>query len=387
MDTRRVFRGLSRKMREDFNVSAEIRHQGSRGTYREDALKRFLSDGRLPSRYGIGAGEIVGRIRDVSRQSDLVLYDQLNGVALIYGENIQVFPIECVAGTVEVKSTLNKVQLIESLENIKSVKKLAPRESVTKTVSGFSMSYPRPSPFGAVFGYRLVGNSLSSLVDNLKEWEMGTPKEYWPNVIAILGEGIIHHYKDGLRIAYTNSDLRNATVPSYIQYEEDTLFKFYSALIDLCASSDPGPVVLSRYFDQAEQLGEYVVSNHDRFVRNDCNAVFKLSLDFVSRVVHYSREHGPLTQGELLTRRLGQIPNGTPMEELQEMVYLYNPDSLRGIHEVETPFYDRDGIPVASYEVMEPGVFIVVNGEAYFIPGRYIEGNTEKIPGRTISDL
>ena len=242
MNTKGVFRRLSNRMLEDFNISAEINHQGSRGTYRESTLKRFLADGRLPSRYGIGTSEIVGHVHNVSRQSDLIIYDQLNGISLIYDQNTQVFPIECVAGIVEVKSTLNKTKFLESLENIKSVKKLAPRETTTKRMSGISVSYPRPIPFGAIFGYRLAGNSLDSLLDNLREWERDTPKEYWPNVVAVLDEGLIQHYGSGLRIAYINSDLREAAFPSAIHYRADSLFKFYSILIDLCSSTDLGPV-------------------------------------------------------------------------------------------------------------------------------------------------
>ena len=388
MDTKGVFRRLSRKMLEDFSISAEINHQGSKGTYRENTLKRFLSEGRLPSRYGIGAGEIVGPAHNVSHQSDLIIYDRLNGISLIYDEHTQVYPIECVAGTIEVKSTLNKAELLRSLENVKSVKKLSPRETTSRPVFGFHVAYPRPRPFGAVFGYQLGGNSLSSLVENLKEWEKSTPKEYWPNVIAILDEGLIHHYMTGLEIAYLNDDMGKAEYPSSIHYREDALFMFYSMVIDLCASTDLGPVVLSRYFDQAEQLGEYVVSNHDRIVRNDCDQVFKLSKDFIERVVQHCRKEGSLTQRELLVQRFGQIPVGTTERELGIKVFLYNPTGLKGMHEVENAVTMRDGVAVAARGMMDPCLQIVVNGEAYFIPWFYIStDDMVEIPERTRRDL
>ena len=389
MDTRNVFRRLSNKILEDFNISAEINSQGGKGTYRESALTRFLSEGRLPSRYGIGKGEIVGHVHNVSRQSDLIVYDKLNGISLIYDDNTQVFPIECVAGTVEVKSTLNKTKLLESLENIKSVKKLAPRDTVTKTLSGkIRVSYPRSYPFGAIFGYRLGKNSLDSLVKNLEQWEQNTPKEYWPNVIAVLDEGLIQHYGNGLRVVLTNSNLGEAQYSSYIRYEKDTLFKFYSALIDLCASSELGPISLSRYYHQAEQLGEFVVSNHDGFLKDGDDAVFKLSADFVSKVVSFCLRTGGLSQEQLLVRRFGQIPLGMDAKDLQERVFLYNPDKLKGIHEVENPISIQDGNPVAVEGVMEPCHYIVVNGEVYYIPYSYISDNDlQKITGRKKSDL
>ena len=388
MDTKKVFRHISNKMLEDFELSAEINHKGSKGTYRENSLKKFLSEGRLPLRYKIGSGEIVGPAHNVSRQSDLIIYDQLNGYSLIYDASTQVYPIECVTGTIEVKSTLNKTEFMKSLENIKSVKMLVPQDTVSKPMIGGLVRYKRPLPFGAIFGYRLGGNSLDSLVKNLIEWERENPKEHWPNVIALLGEGIIYHYGDGLKTAYTNSDLLEARFPSSLFYKKDTLFKFYVILMDLCASTDLGPIELGRYFDQAEQIGEYIVTNHDRILKKDREEVFKLKEKFISKIVEYCRGKGSLTHEQLLLRRFGQIPVGMDPWELSVKVYFYNPDGLKGIHEVENPIRMCDGLAVASEAMIDPGLAITVNGDTYFIPQVYIsDADIEVIPDRTIDDL
>ena len=78
MDIKKVFRGISQKLQSDFEISSEINHQGNKGTYRESALRDFLLSGRLPKRFGIGTGEIIGPTRKVSKQSDLVIFDQLD---------------------------------------------------------------------------------------------------------------------------------------------------------------------------------------------------------------------------------------------------------------------------------------------------------------------
>ncbi len=389
MDTRKVFRSISNKMLEDFEISAEIKHQGSKGTFRENALKSFLTQGRLPSRYRIGAGEVVGPAHNVSRQSDLIIYDQLDGVSLIFDESTQVYPIECVAGVIEVKSTLSKSEFIDSLENIKSLKRLVPEEVAIKPVSGgMTVAYNRPMPFGAVFGYRLEGNSLSSLVENLKEWERETPKKYWPNLVAVLDEGLIHHFRAGLKIACANDDLKEASFPAYISYGKDSLFKFYATLIDLCASTHLGPVVLSRYFDQAEQLGDLTVSNHDRIQRLGKEEVFKLSIAFINKVVSFCQKVGPISQEQLLLQRLGQIPLGMDDAELKRKVFLYNPDGLKGIHEIKNAIVMENDRPIAAKGVMEPCHYIQVNGETYYFPWIYVlEDDIEVIPGRTKKDL
>ena len=250
------------------------------------------------------------------------------------------------------------------------------------------MSYPRPLPFGAVFGYRLGKNSLSSLEENLREWEENTPKEYWPNIVAVLDEGLIQHYRNGLRVAHTNDNIREAELLSSIHYRQDTLFQFYSILIDLCTSTYLGPIVLSRYFHQAEQLGEYVVSNHDRILKNDHDGVFKLSKSFISKVVNYCRNEGSLSHEQLFMRCFGQIPMGMTERDLSQEVYLYNPDGLKGIHEMENPVTMHDGKAVVADGVMDFCDYIVVNGEAYYIPWIYITSDDlEEIPGRTRGDL
>ena len=195
MDIKKVFRGISQKLQSDFEISSEINHQGNKGTYRESALRDFLLSGRLPKRFGIGTGEIIGPTRKVSKQSDLVIFDQLDGMSLVYDNDVQIYPIESIFGVIEVKSKLSKTELIKSLENIKSVKSLCPNESVTKiTNSLISMTYQRPKSFGVVFAYALSNNSLESLLENLREWERENSKEYWPNLVVVLGEGILYHY-------------------------------------------------------------------------------------------------------------------------------------------------------------------------------------------------
>jgi len=339
MDTRKVFRRLSKKMLEDFEISAQINHQGSKGTYRENALKRFLSEGKLPTRYGIGSGEIIGPVQNVSKQSDLIIFDQLNGLSLIYDESTQVYPIECVAGVIEVKSTLNKTEFLKSLENIRTTKQLVPAENVEKNIAnGMRMAYRRPKPFGAIFGYRLGDNSLSSLEANLREWGKEVPREDWPNVIAVLGEGIIHYYGKALRPVYRNSEINNFEHIASIHFRDDTLFKFYSMIVDLCASTDLGPVALGRYFEPSEQVGPFVVSNHNRITKPDCDEVFRLNENFISKVVDECKGKA-ITHEKFLLQRFGQIPQGLGTGQQDFEVYFYNPDGLKGMHELETPFF------------------------------------------------
>ena len=232
MDIRKVFRGISKKLLTDFEISAQISHNGNIGDYRENALREFLQTGRLPKRYGIGNGEIVGHVSNVSRQSDLIVFDQFESIPLLYDNQVQVYPIDCIYGVIEVKSKLSKTKLLEGLENIKSVKELTPNDVVVKKLLFMQQSYKRPKPFGFVFAYSLDGNSLDSLTENLKEWEKNTACEFWPNLIVVLGEGLIYHTKTGFDKRIASDTIDDSCKPTNLRFKEDTFFHFYSYLLD-----------------------------------------------------------------------------------------------------------------------------------------------------------
>jgi len=391
MDIKKVFRGISQKLQTDFEISSEINHQGNKGTYRESALRDFLLSGRLPKRFGIGTGEIIGPTRNVSKQSDLVIYDQLDGMSLVYDDDVQIYPIESVFGVIEVKSKLSKVELIKSLENIKSVKSLCPNESVTKTTNSLmSMTYPRPKPFGVVFAYALSNNSLESLLENLREWERENSKEYWPNLVVVLGEGILYHHGEGMRNSslFSNEEMQKAIRPSFLAYRKDTLFHFYSTLIDLCSGTSLGPVNLKRYFDPAEQIGGYVVKNHDRITRQGDNSLYRLSLGFIDMVVKHCKAEGKIKHRELFVKQMGAIPQGIDDDYLDYGVYHYDPDGLPGMHEVENPIDFSGGGAVATQKMLQPSHWIEVDGETYYFPWCYVEDDSiEEIAGSSRKDL
>ena len=391
MDIKKVFRGISQKLQSDFEISSEINHQGNKGTYRESALRDFLLSGRLPKRFGIGTGEIIGPTRKVSKQSDLVIFDQLDGMSLVYDNDVQIYPIESIFGVIEVKSKLSKTELIKSLENIKSVKSLCPNESVTKiTNSLISMTYQRPKPFGVVFAYALSNNSLESLLENLREWERENSKEYWPNLVVVLGEGILYHYGEGMRNSslFTNEEMKKAIGSSYLAYRRDTLFHFYSTLIDLCSGTSLGPVNLKRYFDPAEQIGEYVVKNHDRITRQGENSLYRFSLEFIDNVAKHCKAEGKTKHRELFVKQMGAIPHGMDDDYLDYEVYHYDPDSLPGMHEVENPIDFSGGGAVATKKMLQPAHWIEVDGETYYFSWCYVKDDSiEEIVGSSHKDI
>ena len=387
MDVKKIFREVSLKMSSDFRISEGIKHQSSKGSFRENTLKDFLQNGRLPKRYAIGSGEIVGPNSDISKQSDLIIYDVLEGIPLLYSETVQVFPIDCVYGIVEVKSQLSKTKLLEALNNIKSVKELAP---------ALFQKGDMPIPFGVIFAYSLSHNSLQSLVANLRDWEANVSPLLWPNLIAVLGEGIIYHTNNENDKCIHVHEISNCTLPIHIAYQTDTLFHFYSSLLDLCSGMRLSSVKILKYFELPQKMGKYIVSHNTRFLRRedgsfDTSAIYRLDEHFIEKIVIWCKKAGPVTEREMLLRVFGQIPVGTKRESLEEALYFYSPDNLPGMEgkDFDDIFIkDNEGSIKTKTPACVPLNFIVVNNEVYYFPQSYVTDNDiEIIPGKKFDDL
>ena len=356
----------------DFEASAQIKHAGSKGAARENILRDFLAE-RLPAKYGLGSGEVVGRIRDTSRQCDVVVYDKLNGVTLLFDESVQVFPIDSVYGILEVKSALSKTEFLDALEKIKNLKAMAPGGAVSRPVGGgFTMVHSRPRPFGMVFAYSLADNSLDSLVENLRQWEKEVPPALWPNYVCVLGIGVIYHYRKPFEICLDSDQITDAAWPSALCHRKDSLFQFYSVLHDISAHMQLGPVELRHYYDPSVRIGKFIVSGKVEVqIMRDGVAGRKVHLTeaAIEKVVSWCSAHGGMKYGDVLRKQFGSLPLG--MEDaamLNNEVFLYNPNNLPGLHEIgPTPITMMGDRPTLSAPCLANPYTLDIDGKRYVI--------------------
>jgi hypothetical protein len=103
-----------------FNTGGDT---GEIGAIRENIIGRFLRP-YLPDCYSIGTGQIFDSTDAMSRQIDVILYDQLFSTVLFKGDDILLLPYESVYGTIEVKSNLSSTELKTAIDNIASVRAL-----------------------------------------------------------------------------------------------------------------------------------------------------------------------------------------------------------------------------------------------------------------------
>jgi len=118
-----ALRTASKRMIADLEDSELFTHNGEIGDIREQIVQSFLRP-YLPDCYSLGTGQIFDSKDQMSKQIDVVIYDQLFSTVLFKDKEICLFPYESVYGTIEIKSTLSGDTLTEACENIASVRKL-----------------------------------------------------------------------------------------------------------------------------------------------------------------------------------------------------------------------------------------------------------------------
>ncbi|WP_271104431.1 DUF6602 domain-containing protein [Pseudomonas tohonis] len=246
-------KSIARVLESSFAVSSTIAdHSTVLGDAREsfirDVLKRFL-----PSNISIGSGQIVDSEGGISRQIDLIIYRNDFPTLRTFG-SADVYLIEGVVATVEVKSQLNEKTLFEALENGKSVRNLRPSllkaslDDYSRCVFGkphtelsiqqYNSLMGLVLPPTYVYGYRgYTANSLEDLRGSLNRWH-NVPNAageldvtLMPEVIAAQGCVSLKNLSNFLDLPRPSADDLEACRRSYNQTMNAALGKqaFYSA--------------------------------------------------------------------------------------------------------------------------------------------------------------
>jgi len=185
-----LIKSASKQLLQDFK---EIQNNNplavESGAEAELVLKAFLKD-RLPRRFDVETGLVVGQDGTVSRQTDLIIFEVLNSPVYRKGPKIHILPRDNVAAIIEVKSKLNKDQLKDAAKKIASVKKLPPTPitNIDQPVTFSDMIIT--NTLGCVFVFDSY-TSLLTLVDNLKEINSDYDLSDWIDLVVVLDQGYI----------------------------------------------------------------------------------------------------------------------------------------------------------------------------------------------------
>jgi hypothetical protein len=207
---KQIYEQLNRSLAEKWAEGEIVRHNLEKGLGGERVIRSLLED-FLPIRYGVAKGKVINNAGELSRHSDVIIYDRINCPRLFADQNEnQVIPIEGVYLVIEVKTTLTKKTLREAFENLRSVYDLEPERPVrsVNTLVDF-----RP-PGLMVLGFRGLTlptirqhfqqmNELENVSASFSAFSVRSPgykpdrPRYLVSDISCLGVGTIAHSLNG----------------------------------------------------------------------------------------------------------------------------------------------------------------------------------------------
>lgn len=163
-----------------------IPHPGELGTGREEVIRDFLRR-HLPRRFGVSTGFVFDVYGHISKQVDVVIFDNLRSPVFEAVGGKQFFPCESVVCAAEVKSVLtSKRDIHKAFENIRSVKEL------DRSANGENFSRdngepidPRTNHLDQIFTFLFVIDKCASeevMRMTLFEYLCKYERHLWPNL-------------------------------------------------------------------------------------------------------------------------------------------------------------------------------------------------------------
>jgi hypothetical protein len=114
-----------------------IVHQATKGTENENSLARVVQN-LVPTRFGVGSGLLIDSHGGVSKQMDLIIFEQGNEPALLAQTNQVLFPVENVRLCIEVKTGLGKSQIEDARQKKASLESLKPSSGTVPPMALFA---------------------------------------------------------------------------------------------------------------------------------------------------------------------------------------------------------------------------------------------------------
>lgn len=248
-DFEETMNSVSLKMKIDFEyLTKQIEHKELKGRAREIVIKKFLAK-YLPLSLGVKSGEIVSSNGNVSKQMDIIIFDNLNCPIFLREDEVHIFPIESVYAVIEVKSHLNSEELEDCMEKIYSVKRMPKnayvktKDAIINTVNLYGKEYEYFPTLGFVFAFDSMG--LKALVEQMDKLngERNIELENRIDTIGVLKKGIITNLRtDGLFGCTPQPESELVGVPT-----NKSLLLFYSLLMTVLNQVWMPPIQLTEY--------------------------------------------------------------------------------------------------------------------------------------------
>ena len=255
----------TKRIAADFEATKQVWHNASAGMLREKVIKDILKP-YLPDCYGISGGLCYDHEENKSKQLDIIIYDKLFSYRLPFDSDFIVFPCESVYGNIEVKTTLDKSTLQESIDNIASLKKLVRKDAtefnitphLELSVGGQHLGTKKNNYWGAVFSYQ--SSSIETIMNNLSECTKPDDTSLLTDMLVLLDrQAIVYKAEKELKTINLNGKAEGY-VP--ILTGEDTLAYFLITILTVLynyhlKSINPGSIFHSDIVGNGNKIADW----------------------------------------------------------------------------------------------------------------------------------
>lgn len=358
--------------------AAQMDHPTLVGRTRENLFQKTLSENLLPARYNIGNGRVVGPDGRMSREADVVFYDGLDCPRFAPPAGDTIYPSAGVYGIAEIKSTLDKAALEDSVQKISSFKGLYNDEPWYRFAERyFCRALAEPKPFGIIFAYT-AATSLNSLLSNLANLDAELEPSLRCDLVVVNGMGILARSLDG-HTAIRGMPTPGQNVPPIaLETQYKTLFLFYQLLSEMLISVPTFPVSPALYQRVAREIQGRIVSGQIREIDAETGRKTSLSNQLLERVVRLTAEVPPTRLADIERAAFGE--GGAEFTSLGDgEAWIYDPERL-----LQTLLFEPravlGGDPVRS--LASDCLLVTVEDRLVLLPRVYLVGENVSVEER-----
>jgi hypothetical protein len=178
-----IFAQAAKKLRQDFAELSTVPHAGLKGEQAGELVRKFLR-GHLPKRFDVAGGIIMDTRDNLSKQTDVIIYDALHCPLYRASDRAAIIPSDNAAAVVEVKSRLDKERMREAFENINAVKTL---DKTMLTSTPFLMTC---QTMGVLFAFE-TPLTMKTLLDHYCEFVTQYRLGRHIDMVMVLDRGVI----------------------------------------------------------------------------------------------------------------------------------------------------------------------------------------------------
>lgn len=224
--------------------SSKIKNPRHLGDFLEEQIKSILTK-HLPKKYILQKGYGINNFSGLSGEQDLLLIDNSLGAAICTTDSIGYYPIECILGSIEVKSTLTYEELRKCIISCINIKKLIldPFEYTDQADKRI---------FYTIFSYSSK-HSPNALLKRLNAELELVPESLRPNCILVINHGLYLPSVSGY-ILFSLEDIQKSLeeymlIPSTEKQDSQNFILFLSLLIEHAFHQSPRrePAKVSSY--------------------------------------------------------------------------------------------------------------------------------------------